>query len=365
MNLQHLRRFAKPEHLPPQFKNASLCDNIESRSQSSSTQPQEEGNVPNGDLQGDRNAAKDDSPSTLHLLICAASILPYEHALKIILSTSPFNCNSHTPHLRTIPIPLFPPTSEAQAKQWSETYWPTVYKKNNPFGPHPSLVSRAEDEIRPLAGEWMALARRAGIDTWTSSIGEPIGAVIVDPHATGGPSAIVIAGDARWKGSTSPQRSGGGNIMAHATMRAISQVAKKRLAMLRDPPAPDNTSLFADYPLTPIETAMYSQNNLAAGGYLCLDLEIYTTHEPCIMCSMALLHSRFSKVVFQTRMPHTGGLASEVVPAATSSGSANIPTGGLGYGLFWRPELNWKLLAWQWVDEEPLEMDLDCANVHA
>jgi tRNA-specific adenosine deaminase 3 len=27
--------------------------------------------------------------------------------------------------------------------------------------------------------------------------------------------------------------------------------------------------------------------------------------------------------------------------------------GGLGHGIFWRPsELNWKFLAWEWVDEE-------------
>lgn len=51
------------------------------------------------------------------------------------------------------------------------------------------------------------------------------------------------------------------------------------------------------------------------------------------MCSMAMIHSRFTRVVFERRMHNTGALTAE---------------GLLGYGLFWRKELNWTMLAWQW-----------------
>jgi len=30
---------------------------------------------------------------------------------------------------------------------------------------------------------------------------------------------------------------------------------------------------------------------------------------------------------------------------------AMMADGGLGYGLFWRPELNWKFLCWRWEDD--------------
>ena len=133
-----------------------------------------------------------------------------------------------------------------------------------------------------------------------------------------------------------------GNVMGHAAMRAIGLVARLRKSVQsREEILSVESNPFADIPLTQFEREAISGSILQPGGYLCTDLDIVLTHEPCVMCSMAILHSRFGRVIFGERMQHTGGLVAE-------TGNNNEP--GLGYGLFWRPDLNWKLLAWQWLD---------------
>ena len=42
-------------------------------------------------------------------------------------------------------------------------------------------------------------------------------------------------------------------------------------------------------------------------SYLLTSRILFTTHEPCIMCSMALLHSRAAKVIYLMPMDKTGG----------------------------------------------------------
>lgn len=238
-------------------------------------------------------------------------------------------------------VPLLAPTSHEQAIVWSRSHWPTVYKKSNPFGPHPSIISRAESEMIDSLHAWMDLAIRSAARSKLEGLGAPIGAVIV--ARTGQNARVVaVAGDGRWKGQRGDSV---GNVMAHATLRAIGMVARKLKAakgMENLKPTAmishsDKPNAYLDYPLFPEEQAAFEDVNVSRNGYLCHDLEIYLTHEPCVMCSMALLHSRFGRVVFGQRMPETGGLCSD----------EQSP----GYGLFWRKELNWCLLAWQ------LEMD--------
>ena len=42
-------------------------------------------------------------------------------------------------------------------------------------------------------------------------------------------------------------------------------------------------------------------------NYLLTSLSLFTTHEPCVMCSMALIHSRVKEVFYLHPMPQTGG----------------------------------------------------------
>ncbi|POS86483.1 hypothetical protein EPUL_001560 [Erysiphe pulchra] len=316
------------------------------------------------------------------------------NSLSHILSSSA-DIDFPNPIIIPASVPMLAPTSSAQAKAWSESHWPTIYKKNNPFGPHPSIVSRAQMEILSEASKWMELAWFLAREAKETGRGEEFGVVVVKrSKGCSSGKVISVAGDARWVDWPSEHKIIKGNPAAHPVMRAIAMVAiatqysdlrrkKKEIsgAITLSPSSscccispnskatdeqqqaskdtenpPKNTtplpsfsssssssSIFHEQPLSTTEQKYSSKallmNNFQdeeddEKGYLCHGLEIYCTHEPCVMCSMAMVHSRFTRVVFEKRMYNTGGLTAD---------------GLLGYGLFWRKELNWTMLAWQWL----------------
>lgn len=100
--------------------------------------------------------------------------------------------------------------------------------------------------------------------------------------------------------------------LRHSVMNVIRQVAEWRAsstsvgATTRSPPAsatplPNLESLLTPSPDSDLTTARNGSH------YLLTSLTLFTTHEPCIMCSMALLHSRVKEVIFLQSMDQTGG----------------------------------------------------------
>ncbi|RDL38242.1 Uncharacterized protein BP5553_02582 [Venustampulla echinocandica] len=307
-DLQHLRRFAKLAAVPTHVRDSYAS--IARPSDSSS--PEDE----------------------ILLVLAPTSVV----SQKFLVESLAVLLLDEVP-IATIEVPLLAPTSQEQATGWTAKYWPTIYKKSNPFGPHPSIVSRAEEEIRGDMDKWMELARETARAAKSVGAGEAVGVVIVE-RVNGAARPIAIAGDARWLDWLREEDGGGqGNVTAHATMRAIAMVAGQLRRADQEnseqgavPETPAGEDIFRELPILPIEqTAVQEPAN--TDGYLCHGLEIYCTHEPCVMCSMAIVHSRFAKVVFEQRMQATGGLCAD---------------GELRHGLFWRKELNWTLLAWQW-----------------
>jgi tRNA-specific adenosine deaminase 3 len=221
-------------------------------------------------------------------------------------------------------------------------FWPTVYKKSNVFGPHPSIVSRAAETIEKEAGQWLALAEKVADEAYTSGRGEKIGIVIVE-RRNGVARPLAVAGDARW---VDWPRNSAGNATAHAAMRGIAMVAEQVKAAEESSSSaaqlslPKGASIFRDEAISGLEKEHFMPSE--GEGYLCHDLELYCTHEPCVMCSMAIVHSRFGRLAFKHRMPRTGGLCADEE---------------LGHGLWWRKELNWTVLAWQWVPDPKSEME--------
>lgn len=269
-----------------------------------------------------------------------------------VLATPP------SPVLLTASIPRSSPISAAQAAGWSEQFWPCVYKNTNPYGPHPKILRDSTATVSASAPQFLALAERGARQCAATKSGLSVGCVVIERQKDGGAEVIAVAGDGRYCGTNSSDSSAE-NVMAHAAMRAIGMVARKRLRVDEDVAVTaqeaEPPSSYVDLPLNELEKRFFALNNILPKGYLCLNLEIYLTHEPCVMCAMAILHSRFASCVFRRTLPRTGAMT--IVETAESN--------SLGYGLSWHQELNWKFLAWRWQDEDTTDMEDDARVVHA
>ncbi|KAI1805732.1 cytidine deaminase-like protein [Daldinia bambusicola] len=341
-NLPHLRRCVKPADIPPHLK----------------TQFMNEGNGRQVHL-GKSN--------WLYIVLGPENEMSYHELVKGLSTIDDIRDDIF---LETIPVPLLAPTSQVQANMWSQQFWQTVYRKNNPLGPHPSTISRTETIISRDASIWMNLAHQVAKKAQRAGYGEPIGAVIVrHSEAKETTEIVAIAADARWH---QMERTGlTGNPMAHAALRAISMVAQKLVRAEDRPKSPQKVmdfEAFQDKPLLSDEQQVFEGDHPCPDGYLCHELELYMTHEPCTMCAMAILHSRMGRIVFRHRMPLTGGMSSEDrgYDACAASGTCEGGScgGGKGLGLHWRKELNWTLLGWEWESDSIENLTVD-PHLHA
>ncbi|KAG5638252.1 hypothetical protein H0H81_001021 [Sphagnurus paluster] len=165
------------------------------------------------------------------------------------------------------------------------TLWPTLFT--------PPRKGEAEPWTRGRA-RWAWEAMQAAVEAakQANKTGElPIAAYIAAPYdddegGTKQKELTFVAHDTRVS-SAHPLR--------HAVINVVRQMAdyRARSSSLASTPTPSDA--------TEDEVGRNGTN------YLLTSLTVFTTHEPCIMCSMALIHSRVKEVVFLHPMPRTGG----------------------------------------------------------
>lgn len=98
----------------------------------------------------------------------------------------------------------------------------------------------------------------------------------------------------------------------HSVINVIRKLADSTSSAKDDPQASTSIPRVQELPSPapePASSSLPQTPPLGENGvdYLLTSLTLFTTHEPCIMCSMALVHSRVHRIFFIYPMKETGG----------------------------------------------------------
>ncbi|KAK4051644.1 tRNA-specific adenosine deaminase subunit tad3 [Microbotryomycetes sp. JL201] len=201
--------------------------------------------------------------------------------LQQLLKETSFGKVNSEPYVCAVPASVA--RTEEQAAEWGKV-WP-VAMMHIREGARALPRARGWEQVKE---EWI---QREAEDVWRAAVeAEQIGECPVACHVTDSfhplvhgpgkmPKTIVRAIDTRQ--ST-------GNCLCHAACNAIDAVAILDRQNLRGSP------LLPDMPVP----------------YLLTGLTVFMSHEPCLLCSMSLMHSRIANLFYLKSSPGSGGLGS-------------------------------------------------------
>lgn len=193
-------------------------------------------------------------------------------------------------NIQTIDLPRYLPPTKDIALDWSKKYWPMAWRgsPNHQFLQTVNIDVTAEQKMVEKLIELSSDDNRYSVT------------IICDPQNH---EILTIGYDST---HTHP--------LGHSVMNAIANIANNEL-----------------------ERRNGDRNNKDDNmGYLCHNLLVYTTFEPCVMCSMALVHSRIGQLVYLQALPKTGGIESS-------------------YCIGDMDGLNWKFNIWKWIGKEQID----------
>ncbi|KAG2175565.1 hypothetical protein INT43_001212 [Umbelopsis isabellina] len=231
---------------------------------------------------------------TLTVLLCQQSAME-EHELEKRLdqfSNGDNDLNRSPVHI--VSVPLHAPLNRKQF-DFCKQLWPVIFREDTRLDP-----TFNQNQIDQVTAHMQAILRKA---QESQSEEAPIFARVVDPTNN---RIIAEATDTR-KSDKHP--------LHHAVMNCIDNVARaeqdrrsqhKRKVDALDSPRDSPSISETDSPIDTVHTPNIDET-VEKNAYLCTAYDIYVTHEPCTMCSMALLHSRIGRV-FYHKSTQTGAL---------------------------------------------------------
>ncbi|XP_071531737.1 probable inactive tRNA-specific adenosine deaminase-like protein 3 isoform X2 [Panulirus ornatus] len=205
------------------------------------------------------------------------------------------------------------------------TYWPCSYHEDTYLTQLSSANFFSENEIKIIVehmNKAIEMGSRANME------GNPsVGVVIIDSQSG---QIVSVAQDHRHE-----------HPLQHAVMIAIDNVARRQGggAWTQNEFFPSGNPFYGDGRKNASDTALIMEelsavtdmNNESScvhkdtkttsmktlnsqiscnGSYICTGYDVFMTHEPCMMCAMALLHSRVRRVFYCCPNQHLGALGS-------------------------------------------------------
>jgi len=339
----------------------------------------------------------------LFALVCRVQDLPSYEDVVSLLKPVDVTFDGTEPKPFQVEVPNGPAPSRNRLPEWKK-FWPVSVKYGRVINAviipslsgqlqapsciaSPGVVDRAADAQlwTPIAKEWAIRNFRKCLRTaWQAEKqGEvPIGVHVTSTYPEGrkivsgvgeGQKSIEVHG---WDTRRSER-----NPIKHAVTNAIREVAKvrserdwERLLLLnakvanlhRDPHAdPDEHRLAmqkaeaAAAASIGTGTGPPSPSSSSNGGtpkgllngqdYLLNNLSLFITHEPCVHCCMALVHSRVRAIFFIQPSPYAGGCCGSGMEL---SRQCKFAQDGGPYAVHEQQGLNHRFDVWRWVGND-------------
>ncbi|KAL4238225.1 adenosine deaminase [Mactra antiquata] len=215
-----------------------------------------------------------DNTTTVQVVIC-------EHSADLTCDVIKSTLTEFTDCIGCIGVVKIPSTAPLTRKQYevATQYWPVNFYENKIITQLLTDSYFNYDDKEIIQQHMKEAIDMALIAKQKQMM--PVGAVIVDPVTN-----RVIAKCYDKRSGTHP--------LQHATMVCVDLVAKSQGAGMWNYTTDDK---FYNCEMKEDEI----NNDSKSGPYLCTGYHLYITQEPCVMCAMALVHSRIQRVYYGSK----------------------------------------------------------------